>query len=1352
MLDKKLMILAIFLVSLLAVSAVSAADNSTADIASVEKTTDKVVNVEENEEILNENALSDGTFTDLANEITEATDELTLNRNYIYNDGDPNWITIGKNITVNGNGYTINGNNEVRFQISYADVILNNINFIKSSMYWYDENGKMTNCNFINCSCDDNYGGAIHWYGNEGILTDCNFINTTTQSGGGAIYWTGEKGTIKNNTFINSTANYGGAIYGTGSNSLITENTITDINNDDTFNAIYWEGNYSTLSNNKIINCTLSPYFGCAIYYWGSNGIITDNTIINTISAIDYSGSNGIIKNHTIINTIRNAIRYDGSNGIVANCTFINTTSAIYWTGTNGTVTNCNFINSTANDCGGAVYWNGNEGSITYCNFINSTTNSGGAVYWNGNEGSITFCNFINTTADLGGAICWDSGSGIITNCLFINTTARDSAQNHEYGGAIYCKDANITITNSEFLNTSSMKNGGAIYSDNANLTVKNSIFINSTSGLYAGAIYCEANCTNLSNCTFINITSTYDYGAIYCKADSVNLSNCAFTSSSSTYGTCGPLHLNVRDNCTITNCNFTNTHSNWGAGAIYIGGSTNHSKANIKNCNFKNTTSLLFSGAIDLFIFSAEIDGCNFINSHTSPDNAGTFTWGDAINMYCLEGSITNCNFINSAEAIRQASVIFWDSDYYQKSNGIISNCTFINANNSKYYAREGGAIKWNIENAILENCNFINCTAENGAALYLGVIDNCTITDCTFKNCFALEHGGPVYLNHGTLVNCNFIDCHAQYEDTNIFRTDGTATGLYKPTNITTTYNSGEKLVATLKVSEKYPLANAKVTFVLWKGFETWSLDPKEICPNCTKTFTTDSNGQVSYSLEGIAPGNYTATITFAGDEIYAASNPFADENTEITINKANTALNTKYDETGKYLIATLKDANGKSVKGVKIGFVMPNGVKYAESDANGIAKYSVKDLAKGSYSVQIAFLGDNNYNPSNKQTVKFTIKGDSAKVATKLTVTSTTATYKSNKYIIATLTDAKGNPISGEKIGFANNGVTYVSTDANGKARYYTKELAPGTYNVNAKFFGNEGYIESNKATSKIAINKVATTLTAKYDATGKNIVATVKDSDGTPVSGIKVGFAINGVKYVTTDANGQAKYSTKDLADNTYKTTIMAYGNSLYENSNKQTLTFTVGNKQQSKIFLRNAQYFVLETKIVKVTLWDANNKPLAGKTVHLTLDEYGLKYTGVTDVNGDVYIKVGVGYGTHQTTVSFDGDDQYTASATKGNIRVIKETPSIIVRDADTHFKVENQKNLRVYLHDRTGQQLSFEAKIVIKLNGMTYIANTYGGFEFTIYLDKVGIYNAEIIYGGNSAYNEARKTVKIIVS
>ena len=361
--------------------------------------------------------------------------------------------------------------------------------------------------------------------------------------------------------------------------------------------------------------------------------------------------------------------------------------------------------------------------------------------------------------------------------------------------------------------------------------------------------------------------------------------------------------------------------------------------------------------------------------------------------------------------------------------------------------------------------------------------------------------------------------------------------------------------------------------------------------------------------------------------------------------------------------------------------------------------------------------------------------------------------TAEYD-NGDIIATLKDENGNPVSGLKVGFAINGVKYVTSDSNGRAKYSVRNMADGKYKAKVMAYCNGIYADSNQEIVEFTLNRTATKLTAKYDKDSKNIVATVKDADGNPVSGLKVGFAINGVKYAVTDENGQARYPTENLTDGTYTAKVMAYGNEIYKDSNKETVTFTVANHEQSKIYLRNALYFVLQTKIVQVTLWDANNNPIANKTVHIQLNDDPWKYSGVTDENGNAYIRVGVGFGVHNATVSFDGDENYTASEKAGYVRVIKETPSVMVRGADSQFKAsDSQKIVKVYLRDRYDKPLPANSLIAIKINGQTYVGSTDsdGIASIQIYLDKTGTYDAQAIYAGNSAYNPVTRNIKIYV-
>ena len=179
-------ILVLLLLIILTMGAASAADtNTTSDNLAANEDTN--LELSENDEVLsidstdvisdpgngsytpgNGSIITGGTFSDLDNLIQNAGSELNLSENYTYTDGDPTSITIDKQITINGNGITIDGKGTSRaFEINFNNVVLNNINFI--------------NCNNIN-------GGAIYWNGAQGTISNCNFTNNTADDNGGAVY------------------------------------------------------------------------------------------------------------------------------------------------------------------------------------------------------------------------------------------------------------------------------------------------------------------------------------------------------------------------------------------------------------------------------------------------------------------------------------------------------------------------------------------------------------------------------------------------------------------------------------------------------------------------------------------------------------------------------------------------------------------------------------------------------------------------------------------------------------------------------------------------------------------------------------------------------------------------------------------------------------------------------------------------------------------------------------------------------------------------------------------------------------------------------------------------------------
>ncbi|WP_406531864.1 hypothetical protein [Methanobrevibacter sp.] len=734
--------------------------------------------------------------------------------------------------------------------------------------------------------------------------------------------------------------------------------------------------------------------------------------------------------------------------------------------------------------------------------------------------------------------------------------------------------------------------------------------------------------------------------------------------------------------------------------------------------------------------------------------------------------------------------------------TNVVIKNIVFINGEKNC-----GGAIYANQGSNYLtvDNCIFKNnkaTTSNVGGALFIKA-NNCKVTNCNFENNVARTSGGAIRIegNSNTIAN-------------NIFKSNTATDALggaicalghsNKITGNTFTKNvaardggaiciEGTKLedMGTKNVISKNVFDSNKVTGSpegCHGGAISMAGENCEISyNNFTNNHADDIGGAIRWNgadgaMGSIIGNNFKSNTAKSGGAIYIAGNKIQISKNKFSSNKITTGAGGTINIKGDSAVISDNEITDSATQirgGAHGGAIYIEG-KNIQLKNDILSKCIAGDNGGGAYLYGSGSVVDCTFKGCSAtsygggiffKNTDFTLRGNtfesdsagkggnnywptdmpSGKIATKLTATaSVTANYGEKNYILATLTDKDGNPVSGAKIGFANNGVKYEYTDSNGKARYYTTELLPATYSVTVGFFGDDNYDPSNKVNSKVIIKKLTTKLTTNYDAKSKNIVATLKDAKGNPLKNTKVGFNIDGIKYIATDANGQVRYSTANLPEKSYSVDVQAPGDNIYEKSNTVNVKFTVGDKVQTKIFLRNALYFVTQTKMVQVTLWDANNQPLANKTVHIKA--YDSVWSGVTDENGDAFIRVGIGFGTHDATVSFDGDDQYFGSEKAGYIRVIKQTPSVMVRGADSMFKANNPlKIVKVNLRDRYDQPLIANSKIVLKLNGKTYVGFTdeEGVARIAININTVGTYTAQAMYGGNSAFNAVTKEIKI---
>lgn len=586
---KKIIVLAIFLVSLLAVSVVSAADNLEGNCTLPNFNQEDIIQVNDNELINLSKGSSVGTLSDLANDIEKSDNYLNLTKNYICSDNQDSeyvgGIRINKQITIDGKGFTINGNNQsTLFWITSNDVVLKNIHFkdFKSSsvgaIVWDRKNGLLDNCTFINCiSESSSWGGGAVRFQCGGTISNCKFENCLAMKDyGGALYWSSSDGNLYNCTFINCLAEMGSAIYSSGINNQIHNCTFINSSTGINGHAIY-AGKSNKIYDCKFLKCSLSIKVsgnnvtvvnsifkdGCNIYWGGSDGLLENCQFTNANKGyVSWGAINGKMKNCNFVGGF-GGFTWGGNNGTIFNSTFKNT-GHIYWSGNDALILNSRFLNTYDDGHGGALNFAGNNNTVVNSTFRNTAARINGGAIYTKDTNFFVYCEFDGCSANLGSAIYWDSSNGNPFKCSFLNCeNAQKESISKEYGDFVELeklikyinpydtfdltmnyKTSNfnsqgisitkpITINGNGYIIDCEKSSRSFIITGNSVL-IKNVIFQNGYYNGDGGSIYVDANNTILSQCTFNNNYATNNGGALYFNKNTNQntINNCIFTNN----------------------------------------------------------------------------------------------------------------------------------------------------------------------------------------------------------------------------------------------------------------------------------------------------------------------------------------------------------------------------------------------------------------------------------------------------------------------------------------------------------------------------------------------------------------------------------------------------------------------------------------------------------------------------------------------------------------------------------------------------------------------------------------------------------------------------------------------------
>ena len=1002
--------------------------------------------------------------------------------------------------------------------------------------------------------------------------------------------------------------------------------TIKNVNYNGDGGAIYFNVNGDVLNCNFTDN-TVSKNGGALCFKQSSTGSVT-----NCIFTKNHAASQG------------GAINFEGSNINVVNCIFTNNSAdnqggAVYLG--MGSVKNCSFSGNSANqggairsvvnadvaDCnftdnkatgnydgGGAIYMH-SSGNVNNCNFTgNYAVNQGGAIRI-GDTGSVANCNFTgNSAVNQGGAIRIYNGS--VANCNFSDNTAN-------IGGAICLYNEGI-VSNCNFADNTANEEGGAIWIDSG--TVSNCNFTNNSATFEGGAVNFY-NDGNVENCNFVGNTANDEGGAV-CFSSTGSVTNCNFTGNTATHG--GAVYIYSGS---VSNSKFTGNNATAGS-AIYYNGQSGSTQTVTQSTFFNNRADAEALDVVQnenkiIITFTGKNNLLNAIYSGVDITFTGVAYWG-ANGNESITGSISRSNkqagqnitvsimvndevVSNKVYVTNQDGAIVLDNDF--GDNYLIS----IRHDADSYYTEAKKIISKNKE-------FYVNVTSlsSNNRTVNLTLKSNIPNDIIKGELQFILQNNAKIsanYAGNGTWWAVHTFDDYGVHP----------VTASYSDALDNLTVNSGN--ITINKVDSTINLEDIVLDYDDSKNITVAASGATGITAKIDGV-DVDVINNYTIQISSLDAGNHTLTVTTIPDEDH---NPVT-KTVNITVNKADSTLTVDdiifdYGSSASTAVSiTGADAINASVVGHPEAVVKVNGTNITVSGLNA-----------GTYTLTVTTIADKNHNSVTKNATITVNKIDVA-----LNVNDVVLDYRVPGNVTAVVDGATGivAKIGENELVVDGYVISIPALDA-------------GIHTLTVTAIGDVNHNNVTK-NATILVNKIKTeitgvAITATYNV-NKNLVITLKDSNGKALSGVKVTVNLNGAKTYTTDKNGQLKVSTRGLAPKKYTAKVAFNGDAVYDKSAKD-IKVTV--KKATPKLTAKKKTFKRTVKTKKYTIVLKDNTGKAIKKAKVTIKIGKKTYAAKTNSKGKASFKIKklTKKGTYKATVTFKGNKYYNKVVKKVKIKI-----------------------------------------------------------------------------------------------
>ena len=481
---------------------------------------------------------------------------------------------------------------------------------------------------------------------------------------------------------------------------------------------------------------------------------------------------------------------------------------------------------------------------------------------------------------------------------------------------------------------------------------------------------------------------------------------------------------------------------------------------------------------------------------------------------------------------------------------------------------------------------------------------------------------------------------------------------------------------------------------------------------------------NGSAKLTLSDLPAGVYYIEAKYNGNSIVTESY----NSTKFTIDliDSSIAVEAKDIKCGEEAVITATVTDGAT--GTVTFFV--NGKTYVVDITDSVATLKIADLTTGDYPVFAYYNGDKHYKTSYNSTT-FNV----AKLASTTTVNVSDIKVGEDAVISIAVPEITSGVVS-VTVGDAIYNVAVVD----GKGSLTLSGLASGSYDVVAKFNGDDKYLASEDS-AKFNVTKLASTIDIAVDniKVGEDAVIGValpEDATG------EVIISVNGKNYTVMTKYGMASVTISDLANGTYSVDAFYNGDDIYAPI-KNSTAFTVSKVSDYNMTVDIADIVKGENATITVSVPEDGTG-----NVFVTIN--GTDYKG-TVVNGTAKVIIpGLDEGTYKVVTFYTGDNKYDSMIVNGIITVNKNTKTTLTMDNLVKYFNGPQK-LMAKLVDGFGNPIA-NATVYFTINGKVYarITDENGTASIAIRL-LPGEYKASALFNGTKDHDKATANATVTV-